>query len=560
MDRTRPRLEVTDALRHAQSERSLPLIGREIEVARVIRLLSRQHHNNVLISGASGSGKTTFLRGVVNALAAGAPRSLPVPVLWISAEQIDVVMRSLPTQADAIAWLNQAFATLPASLVIIDQADQLLDQLDSDIHVGHVFAAFTHHPNRRLLLAVTDVSSLRDRFPRSIQDWEHIELNELETDDVTAVIGQHAPRLSRAYSVSIQPEVFAAVVEMSRQVPSNRVLPARALELLDEAAAAAVVEGHAVVDRALVQLVVSQRLGLPAPRLSADERQRLQILPTTLATHVHGQPRAVELVARTIQAAWLGLKNEHRPFGSFLFLGPSGVGKTEMAKTIAQQVYGSERAMLRLDMSEFAEAHTVHRLVGAPPGYVGYEAGGQLTSFIQRQPFSLILLDEIEKADPAIFDIFLQLLDDGRLTDGQGTTVDFTKSIIIATSNIGSQDIIAAAASGQAVSSTAWTKQYMIPLLLRRFRPEFINRFSAVTVFEPLSKATLLAIARREIEKIQARFQDRQIAISVSDAWLTQQIERLYDPLFGARPLKNFIEQTCEAVVAEQLLKQTSHD
>jgi ATP-dependent Clp protease ATP-binding subunit ClpB len=248
----------------------------------------------------------------------------------------------------------------------------------------------------------------------------------------------------------------------------------------------------------------------------------------------------------------MGLRNPHKPLGSFLFLGPSGVGKTELAKLLATKVYGSERHFTRIDMSEFTEQHTVQRLIGAPPGYVGFEAGGQLTNTVKHQPYSLILLDEIEKANPRIFDIFLQVFDDGRLSDGQGQVVDFTNTIVIATSNIGINEIVQAYTNNEPEGD--FSEKALLPILQEHFRTEFLNRFDAIIVFNPLSTEDLLKVAYLEIKKIEARTVEHGIKFNIEPQVLKKRIEQLIDLRMGARPVKRFIEQTCESLIASKLL------
>jgi ATP-dependent Clp protease ATP-binding subunit ClpA len=232
------------------------------------------------------------------------------------------------------------------------------------------------------------------------------------------------------------------------------------------------------------------------------------------------------------------------------------VGKTELAKTLAQVVYGSERSFTRIDMSEFGEAHTVQRLLGAPPGYIGFESGGQLTNAVQERPYSLILLDEIEKANAKIFNIFLQVFDDGRLTDGRGQTAQFTNSILIATSNLGVAEIMDGFEDGQNLNSLEFISEKLMPVLLQRFNPEFLNRFDAIIVFEPLGTEELLKIAQLEIKKIEQRVAEHDIHFDISPEILRTKIIEVADPRMGARPIKRFVEQTCERLIAMKLLEE----
>jgi ATP-dependent Clp protease ATP-binding subunit ClpB len=273
---------------------------------------------------------------------------------------------------------------------------------------------------------------------------------------------------------------------------------------------------------------------------------------------VVGQEGAIEKIATTLQRAKLGLRNPNRPLGSFLMLGPSGVGKTETAKVVAETVFGRSEAFMRIDMSEYQQEHTVQRLIGSPAGYIGYSEGGALTNLLKREPHSLILLDEIEKAHPKVFDIFLQFLDDGRLTSGQNEVVDARNSIIMATSNAGVDRILAALAKGKDVTSDAFLQKEIIPALTETFRLEFLNRFDSILIFNPLSVPALIEIAELEMRKTQERLKRHKVQFSLDRASVERHIRQIADPRFGARPVKRFIEDTCESLLAESLLSKRS--
>ncbi len=304
------------------------------------------------------------------------------------------------------------------------------------------------------------------------------------------------------------------------------------MHLLDESLAYAKMSGLVTLDVRSVESAFSEKTGIPNTAAPLH-------IEAELNRRVIGQEHAVQVVAEVIRHSRIGLRNPNRPYGSFLFLGPSGVGKTELSRVLADLVYGSERSFTRIDMSEFAEAHTVQRLVGAPPGYVGHEYGGQLTNAIKSQPYSLVLLDEIEKANARVFDIFLQVLEDGRLTDGSGKTVNFTNTTIIATSNIGIEQIVRGAE----------TAQDLMPLLKKYFRTEFLNRFDGIVVFKPLTNESLLNIALLEIKKIEERTAQHNIKFNIDPGLLLAKVKELADPRMGARPIKRFIEQTCEGLI-----------
>jgi ATP-dependent Clp protease ATP-binding subunit ClpB len=286
------------------------------------------------------------------------------------------------------------------------------------------------------------------------------------------------------------------------------------------------------VDEDDIAAVVSSWTGIPVSRLMEGEVEKLIHMEERLHRRVVGQAEAVEAVANALRRARTGLQDPNRPIGSFVFLGPTGVGKTELARALAEFMFDDERAMVRLDMSEYQERHTVSRLVGAPPGYVGYEEGGQLTEAVRRRPYSVVLLDEIEKAHAEVFDVLLQILDDGRLTDGQGRTVDFRNAVIIMTSNVRSPEE-----------------------MRERFRPEFLNRIDEIVVFQPLSREQLGEIVELQLERLRARLAERRIMLELTEAAKELVADEGWDPAYGARPLKRALQRLVENPLALRLLE-----
>jgi len=295
--------------------------------------------------------------------------------------------------------------------------------------------------------------------------------------------------------------------------------------------------------------VVSAWTGIPVSKMLQGEREKLLRLEEELGKQVIGQKEAIQAVANAIRRSRAGLSDPKRPNGSFLFLGPTGVGKTELSKALANFLFDTEDAMVRVDMSEFMEKHSVARLIGAPPGYVGYEEGGYLTELVRRKPYSVILLDEVEKAHPDVFNILLQVLDDGRLTDGQGRTVDFSNTVVIMTSNLGS-DVIQTMAHGEYETM----KKAVMEIVGTHFRPEFINRIDDTVVFRPLDKEEIREIARLQLRHLSQRLADAEIEIDVTDAALDKVAEEGFDPVYGARPLKRAIQTEIENPLALKLL------
>ncbi|TMB04103.1 MAG: AAA family ATPase, partial [Deltaproteobacteria bacterium] len=302
------------------------------------------------------------------------------------------------------------------------------------------------------------------------------------------------------------------------------------------------------VDEEDIAEVVSRWTGIPVAKLVEGEREKLLHLAEHLHRRVVGQDEAVEAVASAVLRARAGIKDPNRPIGSFIFLGPTGVGKTELARALAEFLFDSEQALVRLDMSEYMEKHTVARLIGAPPGYVGYEEGGQLTEAVRRKPYSVILFDEIEKAHQDVFNVLLQILDDGRLTDGQGRTVDFKNTVVIMTSNIGSQVITGYAGAHETM------RERVLDALREHFRPEFLNRIDDIVVFHALSRADVRKIVDLQLARLEARLADRHLTLDFTDRAKQHLAERGYDPVYGARPLRRAIQQEVETRLAQQIV------
>ncbi len=296
--------------------------------------------------------------------------------------------------------------------------------------------------------------------------------------------------------------------------------------------------------------VVSRATGIPVSKMLQGERDKLLQMEAALHMRVVGQDEAVTLVSDAIRRSRAGLSDPNKPLGSFLFLGPTGVGKTELCKALAGFLFDSEDHLVRIDMSEFMEKHTVSRLVGAPPGYVGYDEGGYLTEAVRRKPYSVILLDEVEKAHPDVFNVLLQVLDDGRLTDGQGRTVDFKNTVIVMTSNLGSLEIQRLAGQDGEVIKAAVMEEVKL-----HFRPEFINRVDELVVFHALDNAHIANIARIQLQRLQQRLASRDMRLEVSDAALAEVVKAGFDPLYGARPLKRAIQQIIENPVSKMILE-----
>ena len=456
--------------------------------------------------------------------------------------------------------------------------------------------------------------------------FQPITVGEPTEEQALVILRALRPRYESHHRLKISDEALAAAVTLSRRYITGRFLPDKAVDLMDEAAsrvrmgtrpdspelrameakaaeaerdrAAAVAEQnyeraamlrdveHSCREQAEqerealrraqrekqktvgeedVAAVVSAWSGVPVTRLTEDEGERLLRLEDTLHARVVGQDEAVREVARALRRARAGLRDPKRPVGSFLFLGPTGVGKTELCRALADAVFGDEEALVRLDMSEYMERHTVSRLVGAPPGYVGYDEGGQLTEKVRRRPWSVVLFDEIEKAHEDVWNLLLQILEDGVLTDAQGRRVDFRNTVLVMTSNVGAKAITSSAAKlgfAQAEDGDggfARVKETVMAELRATFKPEFLNRIDSTVVFRRLSRADVSAIARRMLEATVQRAAALGVTLTVEDAAVERIADEGFDPLYGARPLRRVIRAEVEDAVAELLLSGTLH-
>jgi len=347
-------------------------------------------------------------------------------------------------------------------------------------------------------------------------------------------------------------------VRLADRYVADRVLPDKAIDLIDEAGAWAHVRprGDGQVGGEQIAEVLANWTGIPVQRLTEEETSRLLSMEDELHKRIIGQAEAVRAVARAIRRTRAGLKDPKRPSGSFIFAGPSGVGKTELSRALAEFLFGSEDALIQLDMSEFHDRHMVARLVGAPPGYVGYDEGGQLTEKVRRKPFSVVLFDEIEKAHPDVFNTLLQILEDGRLTDGQGRVVDFKNTVIILTTNLGSRDAAKPFSLGFQADGGAPDRMAakVHDALKQHFRPEFLNRVDDTVVFPRLTEADVLAIVDVLLARVDLRLRDKEMGVEVTDAARRHLAALGFDPSLGARPLRRTIQREVEDVLAERIL------
>ena len=399
----------------------------------------------------------------------------------------------------------------------------------------------------RLAELQKELAEERDRFNAMKAQWE----NEKQAIAYVQQLREQLEDLNRQIEAAEQNYELekAAELKFGKLPPLQKQLQA------EEAKAAAARESSILADRVTeeeIAKIVERWTGIPVSRLVQGEREKLLHLDETLHKRVVGQDEAVQSVTEAIQRIRAGIQDPNRPIGSFLFLGPTGVGKTELAKTLAQALFDDENNLVRIDMSEYMEKFSVSRLIGAPPGYVGYEEGGQLTEAVRRKPYSVVLFDEVEKAHPDVFNVLLQVLDDGRITDSQGRTVDFKNTILILTSNLGSEYLLNGIREDGSIDETARSQVDM--LLRRSFRPEFLNRLDEIVFYKPLTKENVTKIIDLQIAKLNSRLQAQQIRCRLTDAAKTAIVNAAYDPQYGARPLRRYVQHTVETMLSKKLL------
>jgi ATP-dependent Clp protease ATP-binding subunit ClpA len=538
-------------LREEAREGRLPSgISRVEEKERLTRVIGRSLNNNAIVIGPGGIGKTTFVYGWLKELAEQEPHA-SLQLIQFDAEQL--------IELDANSETEEAMESLPESILFIDSFGRavhnnsvLLQQL------FRIFKSILKESKVRVVVTLEphEYEWLERVHPAFVQLFETITLKNQSVYDYVKILQSALPEINAKHRVVVPTAALEEIISLVARFPILGQMPKAGIGLLDESISLIATRGGRFLESSAVAEVVAGKTGIPHSQLSSHEMDTLGNLEEQLNARIINQKNAIAKIATTLQRAKLGLRNPNKPLGSFLLLGPSGVGKTETAKLIAETMFGRSESFIRFDMSEFQQDHTIQRLIGAPAGYVGYEEGGALTNALRKEPHCLILLDEIEKAHPKVFDIFLQVLDDGRLTSGQNETVDARNAIIMATSNVAVDEILKAFEQKIDVHSEAFTQQRLIPVLADTFRLEFINRFDNVLVFNPLTLAGLVQIAQLEVKKIEKRLAKHRVTFEIDARVIEEKIKGFVDPHFGARPVKRFIEETCESLLMQSLLSK----
>ena len=673
----------SDLVERARSNKLDPVIGRDDEIRNVIRILSRKTKNNPVLIGEPGVGKTAIAEGLAQRIVKGdVPTSLKDKTIF--ALDMGALVAGAKYRGEfeerLKAVLNEVKRSEGRILLFIDELHTIVGagKTEGAMDAGNLLKPLLARGELHCIGATT-LDEYRQYIEKDAaleRRFQPVMVDEPSVEDTVAILRGLKERYEVFHGVKIQDGALIAAATLSDRYITDRFLPDKAIDLVDEACALVRTEidsmpteldvisrritqyeieeaalkketdplslerlaelrremaelreefqakkaqwdheksaigkvqklredleqANAELERAQRQYdlekaaqlqygtipelkkaiaaeeeaagpnrhdsllrdtiteeeiarIVERWTGIPVARLMEGEREKLLHLEDILHERVVGQDEAVRLVTEAILRSRAGIADPDKPIGSFLFLGPTGVGKTELAKALAEALFDSDRSLIRIDMSEYMEKFSVSRLIGAPPGYVGYEEGGQLTEAVRRKPYSVVLFDEVEKAHPDVFNILLQVLDDGRITDSQGRTVDFKNTILILTSNLGSQYLLDGIGPDGAISEEA--RAQVDQLLKRSFRPEFLNRLDEIVYYKPLTKADITAIVDLMLEKLNDRLADRQLTVHLTDAAKDLVIEGGYDPQYGARPLRRYLQHTVETLIGRKLI------
>lgn len=597
-----------------------PVIGRDREILRTLRILSRRTKNNPVLIGEPGVGKTAIVEGIAQRIVQGkVPDQL---------KDKRVISLDLPAIIAGTKYRGEFEDRLKKIIDEIRESEGeiivFIDELHTVVGAGGAEGAVDASNILKPALArgemqcigATTINEYRkyiEKDPALERRFQPVLVSEPTVEETIEILKGLRDKYEAHHRVKISDDAIHEAAVLSEKYITDRFLPDKAIDLIDEAASKVKFDEKReptelkkleeelkkvirekevkikaedyekaaklkkieedlkkkideekkkwdkesgskvpVVTGEDIAQIVSEWTGIPASKLVEEEIKKLREMEDHLHKRIVGQDEAIKAVSEAIRRARAGLKEPNKPIGSFLFLGPTGVGKTELAKTLAEFLFGDENAMIRFDMSEYMEKHTVSRFIGAPPGYVGYEEGGQLTEAVRRKPYSVILLDEIEKAHPDVFNILLQILDDGRLTDSKGRIVDFKNTIIIMTSNLGSEILLKVDPDDKEGFEKA--KNEIIELLKYKFRPEFLNRIDEIIVFHKLTKKQIKDIVNLLIERVRRTLRGQNMDLKISDRALEKIAEIGFDPVFGARPLRRTIQREIENAIAKKIL------
>ena len=562
-----------DLSRQAQEGKLDPIVGRDVEIERVIQILSRKKKNNPILIGDPGVGKSAIVEGLAQRIVSGEAvalkdkRIITLDVASLVAgttyrgqfeERMKAILQELNTHPEVILFIDEIHTIIGAGNASgsLDAANILKPALARG-EVQCIGATTTAEYAK----TIEKDGALERRFQK-------VPVRPTTHDETLSILHQLREHYGAYHHAYYSDDILLQCVDLSERYLTDRAFPDKAIDVMDEVGARAharmvalnELEGEPyVITESDVAQVVSMMSGVPVQRVESDEQERLRTMEKRLLERVIGQDEAVRTVVRAIQRSRLGLRDPKRPIGTFFFLGQTGVGKTHLAQCLAEDLFGHKDALIRFDLSEFAEKHTVSLLVGAPPGYVAHEDGGKLTEAVRRRPYSVILFDEIEKAHPDIFNVLLQVLDEGRLTDRQGHHVDFRNTVIILTSNVGTRqlrDFGGGIGFGQEQMDEKTSRHTLMKALQKTFPPEFVNRLDNVVFFQALTRDALARIINIEVQQLKERMRKAGHQLVLTEDAQLQLLDRSYDPQNGARPVKRAIQTYLEDPVVDLLLQR----
>lgn len=618
-----------DLTQLAREHKLDPVIGRDKEIERVVQVLSRRTKNNPVLIGDPGVGKTAIVEGLAQRIVDNR-----VPEILSDKRVVSLDLSTMVAGTKYRGEFEDRLTKVVNEIRSVGDVIIFIDELHTIVGAGAAEGAIDAANILKPALArgefqcvgATTIDEYRKHVEKDAaleRRFQPIMVDEPSVEETIEILKGLRDRYEAHHGVKISNEAIEAAARLSSRYITDRFLPDKAIDLIDEASSRVRLKNYVLPDELKeaearleeiekekeeaiigqeyekaaelrdeeqrlkdeierqrkewvsrrnletgavtpeeIARVVSNWTGVPVAQLAEEESQRLVKLEEVLHQRVIGQNEAVTAVARAVRRARAGLKDPKRPIGSFIFLGPTGVGKTELARALAEALFGSEDALIRLDMSEYMEKHAVARIIGSPPGYVGYDEGGQLTEKVRRKPYSVILMDEIEKAHPDVFNILLQVLEDGRLTDGKGRTVDFRNTVVIMTSNVGADTIRKERSLGfrredDKEQDYEKMKEKVMEKMKMTFRPEFLNRIDEVIVFRSLTEEELGEIFELLVGDLRQRVEEQGFRLRVTDEARKLIITKGYDPVFGARPLKRAIQRTIEDRLSEEILKKT---
>ena len=608
-----------DLTEEAKSGKLDPVTGRDREIERLVHILLRRTKNNPIVIGEAGVGKTAIVEGLAQLMVTG-KISQDLASKKIIQLDLSALVAGASHRGEFEERLQNVIKEVLAAsgqiILFIDEIHNIIGagETEGSLDASNILKPYLGRGSLQII-GTTTIAEYRKKFEKDRafeRRFQPVQVDEPTEEVALEMLNMLQPKYESFHKVQFSPEAMQSAVHLSKRYIGERYLPDKAIDLIDEAGAQVRLEvasgkkSSSQVTEQDIEQVVSSWTGIPITKLTEKESEKLLKLEELIHQKFINHEKAVKAVSEAVRRGRIGLTNVNRPIASFIFLGPTGVGKTELAKRLAEIMFGKEDLMIRLDMSEYMEKHEVAKLVGAPPGYVGYEEGGQLTEAVRTKPYSIVLLDEVEKAHPDVFNILLQLLEDGRLTDNKGNTVSFKNTIIICTSNIGSDlirdklqessvishqssdntTVIASPTKVEASPSAGEAKQsssvstghsdrdpsvamlpqddnfkqlykLIIDQLNKFFKPELLNRFDEIVVFEPLSQANMLEIAKLGIEGTRKLLKDQNVDLQISQNALGQLAKEGYDIVYGARPLRRLIQRSIENPIAIYLINKS---